>query len=211
MTGPSAFFRRAMIFGFRMPVSGLADATISHLLVPHRPAQRVFPTLPRSTRNQGRKEAMLETPQIIETDEQLTAVIHLTVPRAEIASVMGPAIAEIMSTLAAQGVALVGPCFSYHWKRPTDTFDFEVGFPVNNPIASAGRVKLGQLPAVKVVRTTYSGAYEGLDATWSEFCAWIATQVLNAQDSLWERYLSGPESSPDPEQWRTELNRPLAA
>ena len=46
---------------------------------------------------------MLVTPQFIQTDEQLTAVIHLTVPRAEISNVMGSAITEIMSSIAAQG------------------------------------------------------------------------------------------------------------
>lgn len=152
---------------------------------------------------------MLDTPQLIQTDEQLTAVIHLTIPRAEISNVMGPAIAEIMSIIAAQGAALAGPCFSYHQKRPSDTFDFEVGFPVSRPITPAGRVKMSKLPVAKIVRTTYQGGYEGLGAAWSEFCAWIETEGLNAQDSLWECYLSGPESSPDPDKWRTELNRPL--
>ena len=152
---------------------------------------------------------MLVTPQFIQTDEQLTAVIHLIIPRAEISHVMEPAIAEIMSTIAAQGVALAGPCFSYHHKRPIDTFDFEVGFPVSWPITPAGRVKMSKLPAAKIVRTTYQGRYEGLGAAWAEFCAWIETEGLNAQDSLWECYLSGPESSPDPDKWRTEPNRPL--
>ena len=152
---------------------------------------------------------MLDRPQFIQTDEQLTAVIHLTIPRAEISNVMGPAIAEIMSTIAAQGGALTGPCFSYHQKRPYDTFDFEVGFPVSRPITPAGRVKMSKLPAAKIVRTTYQGGYEGLGEAWGEFCAWIETEGLNAQDSLWECYLSGPESSPDPDKWRTELNRPL--
>ncbi|MFA5925243.1 MAG: hypothetical protein WC856_28890 [Methylococcaceae bacterium] len=50
---------------------------------------------------------MLVTPQFIQTDEQLTAVIHLTVPRAEISNVMGPAITEIMSSIAAQGAEIV--------------------------------------------------------------------------------------------------------
>jgi len=59
---------------------------------------------------------MLVTPQFIQTDEQLTAVIPLTVPRAEISNVMGPAITEIMSTIAAQGATITGPCFSYHQK-----------------------------------------------------------------------------------------------
>ena len=152
---------------------------------------------------------MLDTPQFIQTDEQLTAVIHLIIPRAEISQVMGPAIAEIMSTIAAQGVALSAPCFSYHQKRPSDTFDFEVGFPVSRPITPAGRVKMSKLPAAKIVRNTYRGGYEGLGAAWAEFCAWIETEGLTAQDSLWECYLSGPESSPEPDKWRTELNRPL--
>jgi len=69
---------------------------------------------------------MLVTPQFIQTDKQLTAVIHLTVPRAKISHVMGPAITEIMSTIAAQGATITGPCFSYHQKRPTGIFDFEV-------------------------------------------------------------------------------------
>jgi len=153
---------------------------------------------------------MLDNPEFIETDEQPTAVIHLTVPCAEISQVMGPAIAEILAAMAAQGIAPVGPCFSYHWKRPTDTFDFEVGFPIDRPIAAAGRVKMSRLPAAKVVRTLYRGGYEGLGAAWGEFLKWIEDAGLDAQASLWECYQSGPESSPDPATWCTELNRPLA-
>jgi len=84
-----------------------------------------------------------------------------------------------------------------------------VGFPVSRPITPAGRVKMSKLPAAKIVRTTYRGGYEGLGAAWGEFCVWIETEGLNAKGSLWECYLSGPESSPDPDKWRTELNRPL--
>ena len=153
---------------------------------------------------------MLDTPQFIQTVEQLTAVIHLTVPRAEISDVMGPAITEIMSSIAAQEATINGPCFSYHQKRPADIFDFKVGFPVSQPITVAGRVKMSKLPAVKVVRTIYQGGYEGLGAAWGEFCQWIETEGLNAQDSLWECYLTDPESNPDTDTWRTELNRPLS-
>jgi len=156
------------------------------------------------------KGHMLETPQVVHTDEQLTAIIHLTVSRAEIGTVMGPAIAEVLAVIAAQGIAPAGPCFSFHWKRPSDTFDFEVGFPVSGPIAAAGRVIMSKLPAAKVVRTTYRGGYDGLGAAWGEFCAWLDTEGFRAQDCLWECYRSGPESSDDPDTWRTELNRPLA-
>ena len=68
---------------------------------------------------------------------------------------------------------------------------------------------MSKLPATKIVRTIYRGGYEELGAAWGEFCAWIENEGLNAQDSLWECNLSGPESSLDPDEWRTELNRPL--
>lgn len=153
---------------------------------------------------------MIDTPQIVQADEQMTAVIRITVPRTEIAQAMGPAIAEILAALRAQGRTPAGPCFSFHWKRPTDVFDFEVGFPVDAPIAASGRVKPGRLPAGKVVRTFHRGGYEGLGAAWESFCAWTEAQGIDVQESLWERYLVGPESTPDPASWCTELNRPLA-
>lgn len=153
---------------------------------------------------------MIGTPEIVYTDEQLTAVIHLIVPCAEIVNVMEPAIAEVLTVLAAQGVAPAGPCFSYHLKRPSDTFDFEVGFPVSGAIIPAGRVRMSKLPAAKVVRTIFRGNYEGLGAAWGEFCAWIVAEGLTVQDRFWECYALGPETNPDPEQWRTELIRLLA-
>ncbi|MDD5297506.1 MAG: GyrI-like domain-containing protein [Rhodocyclaceae bacterium] len=153
---------------------------------------------------------MLDTPQLLQTDEQLTAVIHVTIPRTEIGRVMGPAIGELLATLAEQGVSPSGACFSYHRQRPGDTFDFEVGFPVAQAVTPAGRVKMSKLPAARVIRTTYSGGYEGLAAAWGEFCAWIEAEGICAQEGLWECYTRGPESGADPDQWRTELNRPLA-
>jgi len=55
-----------------------------------------------------------------------------------------------------------------------------------------------------------SGGYEGLGAAWGEFCQWLEAEGLNVQESLWECYLTDPNSNPDPDTWRTELNRPLS-
>jgi len=152
---------------------------------------------------------MIDTPQIAQTAVQLTAVIHLTVPRAEIRNVMGPAIGEVMAAVSAQGIAPAGPVFSHHLKMDPDIFDFEVGVPVAEPVAPAGRVRPSQLPAARVARTVYHGAYEGLGAAWGEFCAWITANGHSAAPNLWEFYVAGPESDPHPDFWRTELNQPL--
>lgn len=152
---------------------------------------------------------VLDRPQITQTAAQLTATIHLTIAREEIHKVMGPGISELMAAVAAQGIATAGPIFSYHLRMDPDIFDFEIGVPVTAPITAVGRVKPGQLPAATVARTVYHGAYEGLGGAWGEFMAWIAAEGHTPGPNLWECYLTGPESSPDPANWRTELNRPL--
>lgn len=152
---------------------------------------------------------MIETPQITQSQELDTAVIHLQVPASQIQEVMGPAIQELLKTIGAQGLTPCAPLFTFHPKKPEGFFDFEVGIPIKGQVKPSGRVRPGKLPAVKVVRTVYHGGYEGLGAGWGEFEAWIKAQGLQVGPNLWEFYTRGPESGPDSRLWRTELNRPL--
>jgi effector-binding domain-containing protein len=152
---------------------------------------------------------MLGTPQIIQATAQAAAVIHLTVPRSDMMKVFGPAVGELMATLAAQGVKPEGALFAHHLKMSADIFDFELGVKVSTPVKATGRVTPGELPAAKVARTVYGGSYEGLPAAWGEFNKWIKANGHEQADNLWEVYSVGPQSTPDPAGWRTELNRPL--
>jgi effector-binding domain-containing protein len=152
---------------------------------------------------------MIDTPQITQTTAQLTAIIHITVPRHEIQEAMGPGYNELMATVADQGIAVDGPWFTHHLHMHPDTFDFEIGVPVATPVTAAGRVKPSELPVLRVARTVYHGGYEGLGDAWGEFGAWIEANGYTPAADLWESYVSGPEADPDPANWRTELNRPI--
>jgi len=153
---------------------------------------------------------MIDTPQIVQTESQLMALLHLTVPRDEIKKAMGPGIGEVMAALAGQGIAPSGPWFTHHLKRPDTSFDFEICVPVATRFVPNERVRSGEWPAMNVVRTVYRGGYEGLGAAWGEFEGWIVTHGYRPAQDLWERYLVGPESGNDSSKWVTELNRPLA-
>ena len=107
---------------------------------------------------------MIETPQITQTRAQAAAVIRLTVARSEMMKVFGPAVGELMSVLAAQGVEPVGAVFAHHLKMRPDTFDFELGVRVTSAVKASGRVKPGELPAAKVARTIY------LAVRWAPVC-----------------------------------------
>jgi effector-binding domain-containing protein len=152
---------------------------------------------------------MIETPKIVETIAQPMAYLHLTVPSAEIRKYMDTCLKEVKDVVAAQGVAEAGPWFTHHMRVPKETFDFSICVPVARPIAAAGRVKPGEWPAMKVVRTVYHGDYSGLGGGWGEFEAWIASNGYKTAEDLWERYAVTPGTSRDPTSWRTELNRPL--
>lgn len=152
---------------------------------------------------------MITPPQIVQSEAQLTAFIHVEIPREQMPLVMGPAIEELLGAIAAQQATPAGCLYTYHRSPPGERFDVEVGFPVSKPIAPAGRVQPGQLPAMQVARTFHQGGYEGLGAAWSEFMDWIARNGHSAGPTLWERYLRGPESGEPAEAWQTELNRPV--
>ncbi|MDF2119493.1 GyrI-like domain-containing protein [Roseiarcaceae bacterium H3SJ34-1] len=153
----------------------------------------------------------ISPPQIIETKARHTAVIHLTIPRSEMMHVFGPATQELVAELTAQGMPPAGSAFAHHLQMSPGTFDFELGFITASPVAVSGRVKPGHWPKQKAAHTVYAGSYEGLPAAWEAFVTWMkANDVVQAQD-LWEHYVVGPHSSPNPADWRTELYRPLMA
>jgi effector-binding domain-containing protein len=152
---------------------------------------------------------MIDTPEIVETKAQLTAVIHLQIPREQMPEEFGPAMNELLSTLAAQGIEPKSAAFAYHFRMPPGRFDFELGFIVEDTVAATGRVKASQLPATKVARTVYHGGYEGLPEAWNSFQKWLKSNELKQDEGLWELYAVGPQSTTKESEYQTQLNRPL--
>ena len=152
---------------------------------------------------------MIDSPEVVRTRAQPAAVIHLRIPREEIQAVMGPACGELFGALAAQGVAPAGPLFSHHLRMDPGMFEFELGVPIEKPVAATGRVKPGELPGATVVRTTLHGGYENLGPAWGELDRWMKSAGHAPRQDFWECYLKGPESGEGPDAWRTELNRAI--
>jgi effector-binding domain-containing protein len=152
---------------------------------------------------------MITQPEIVESPEQAIALIHVTVPRDEIMAAMRAGLDELSAALRVQKVEPVGPWFTHHLRRPSESFDFRICFPVAQAVKATGRVEPGVREAATVARTVYSGNYTGLVAAWGQFREWIEANNYQPRADLWETYLVGPEASGRPEEWRTELNRPL--
>jgi effector-binding domain-containing protein len=153
---------------------------------------------------------MIDIPTFLMTARHSTAIIRVTIPHDRIRAVMGPSYRELIDTLCGQGIVPAGPWFTRHLRMDPQTFDFEIGVPVNSPVVAMGRVTNSHLPAAMVARTIYHDDYEGLASAWRAFDAWIAAEGRVARPFLWETYLTDPNVDRDPATWRTELTRPLA-
>lgn len=149
---------------------------------------------------------MITPPEVISTKEIATAVIPLIISGRDMPKYMDPAIQEIIKTITGQGINIAGPMFSYHHRRPSDTFDFEIGFPVSKAIKEEGRVKNSKLPAVKVVRSVYQGPYEGLAQAWPALQKWVRENGHGETGMFWESYLNNPSEVKSASEYRTELN-----
>lgn len=152
---------------------------------------------------------MLSPLAVVHAEAQPAAVIHITCPRDEIQTVMGPAIAEVIAAARSQGLGPAGPVFSHHFAMQPGIFNFEVGVPVSGSLKPVGRVVAGELPAAKVVRTIYTGPYEGLGEAWGEFIDELEAAGHKHAPNLWERYLTDPATTSNESDYQTELNRPL--
>lgn len=150
---------------------------------------------------------MIDTPKLMQTKELSTAVIHFRIKRAEMMTVFGPAVEELLAVLKGQGVTPSSAVFAYHHTMPPGEFDFEMGFVVGAAVKASGRVVPSKLPATKVARTIYHGGYEGLPGAWGEFTDWMKAEGVKQGEGLWELYDKGPQTTPDATKWETVLSK----
>lgn len=152
----------------------------------------------------------IETPHMGRFKAQQVVRIHVVTSREGMADAIHSAIAEITTALQLQGVAPCAPWFAFHHRRPTDSFDFDVCFPVSKEIAASGRLENASLPDFEVVRTAYHGPYEGLPTAWPEFHRWVERHHHRITDQAIEQYSRGPRDVADPGAWQTDLMFVLA-
>lgn len=152
---------------------------------------------------------MLELTEIVDLPEQAVAVLPLLVPRHDIRHAMVAGRAELKAALAQQGVEPVGPWVSHHLRLDRQVFDFEIALPIASPFTAQGRARAGSLPAIRAARGVYCGPYEGLANAWQAFDDWILAQGWIPGPGLREYYLTGPDSQAAPQDWRTQLVRPV--
>lgn len=147
---------------------------------------------------------------VVDVVEQPTAGVRGSVPMAELSEFFARAFHDTTAALEAQGVHPVGPPYGRYRGAPGAVVDVEAGFPVAAPVAATGTVVPGRLPGGRAVQTVHVGPYDTMARTYAEIEAFVADHDLARSATVWETYLSDPDTEPDPATWRTRITWPLA-
>ena len=142
---------------------------------------------------------------------QPTATIRVQTPPEAMSSVMDTAWPEVSGYLESAGVHPSGPQYIRYHRLDSEQADIEVGFLVPAPVAGAGRVAAGELPAGTVAVAEHFGSYDALPAAYGALTQWLEAQGHNPMATApWTIYWTDPGVEPDAGTWRAAVVGPVA-
>lgn len=152
-----------------------------------------------------------QEPRMVHCKEQPAAVLREQVPMDALTEFFGRAFGAVMAVAAAQGVQLVGPPFALYRGKPTQTVDVEAGFPIVGSFNDTAGLVATTLPETEAFEAIHVGPYDTLEKTYEVIQQRMTAQGLIPSDTMWEYYLNGPETEPDPSKWETQVVWPVAS
>jgi effector-binding domain-containing protein len=123
---------------------------------------------------------------------------------------LGGAFDELFGTLGLLAAAPAGPPSVIYHEFGPDGIDAEVCVPVDRGVKATGRMGYRVLPSMTVAWTLHLGRYEDLGAAYAAVTDWIKGRGFEATGPVQERYLNGPGEHVSPEDYRTEVEIPVA-
>lgn len=127
---------------------------------------------------------------------------------------------EILKMLTVEGIEPAGTARAYYFGEISDTVDILVGFPVGPEQAETLRrgalsqsggdiddIALHHFRGMKVFHSRHTGAYEGLEQTWTKAFDDIESMGCRLPKNTvgWEEFVNGPAASAAVEELITDV------
>lgn len=146
-------------------------------------------------------------PHFENLDAWVSAGIRQTVPMAGLPAAFGSTYEKVAAAVAEAGGRVVGPAYGEYFGVPTDVVDVEIGFGIDRALDVPG-VSIVERPVTRAVVATHVVPYETLQDSYAELMPWLELEQAELGESMFEWYLTGPET--DPSAMVTKLVFPLA-
>ena len=142
--------------------------------------------------------------------EQNVRAVRSTVPREQLMTAQGSAMADLYAALKAHDAEPAGPPYVRYHTFAEET-DVEIGVPV-----TGAELATGTLPGGPAAVHTHLGGHDRLGEAYEELGAAVQASGLAAAGPGWEVYHwidlrdePNPAAWPAPADWRTDLVQPL--
>ncbi|NLH48710.1 MAG: GyrI-like domain-containing protein [Myxococcales bacterium] len=164
--------------------------------------------------------------QIEDMPFRYAMVIKAQAKMMQMPKLIGQAFQRIAEYLQAQGVEMKqAPFTKYHgfswddvgkqnplkmlWRVFTYTWHFEIGFPLEAPLAAPAGMECAEYPFDRVVACLHEGPYQKIGATYKAFYNRMLAEQMRPLDFSFEIYLNDPRTTP-PKELQTKIMVPLA-
>lgn len=164
----------------------------------------------------GKEHVVSYEMRIQEVVAQPVAAVRMVIPWGQLGEVLGSTFGEIAMHLAASEAPMAGaPVVLYYGMDATTNeegnAELEIAIPVVAPILEGERVKNSTVPAGTAVTTIHMGPYHEISKAYQAIQAWLQEHGHQSAGSAWEVYMTDPESTPDPADYRTDVYWLLAS
>lgn len=111
---------------------------------------------------------------------------------------------SLFKSLSENNISPLGPAFAayYSWG---DEFIMECGIPVADNSTQLQSIESKQMPEQSYAVLTSSGSYNNLENAHNYLDAWLKNMDIEMVGPAIEEYVTGPESTDNPENWITHI------
>lgn len=145
----------------------------------------------------------------VELTAQPVVGVRAVVPLTELPQFFGRALGAAAEELGRHGLSPVGPPVALYEGEVAAEADVMIGFPVHDTVEVGEGLVMTVLPAGAAVEVVHTGPYEAMTETYRQLTDWFGEQGITPASRMWEEYLVGPETTPDPSGWQTKIVWPV--
>lgn len=136
--------------------------------------------------------------------------IRATIPMAELQEFFGPAFHELSELIRAHGANPAGPPFVRYYSVSPKAVDLEAVMSCDRPVPAGGRAKAIRLVAAQAAIVRHVGHYEKMKPAYDAITEWMRNNNKTPSEAPREVYVTTPAEVPDPSEWVTLVEQPVA-
>ena len=149
--------------------------------------------------------------EVKEVPEIYVVWVRTQTPIQRMGEAMGRVFGDIFRYLGPKGINPTGPPVAIYYSSPdSEPVDFEVCVPVPVGVTGAGKVKAKILPGGTMASLIYVGSYRKINSAYSILTKWIEESGYRPDGPCREVYIKGPQETSNPEEYRTEILKPIS-